>query len=127
MVPRGADGAVLVVDDEPTVAAVTAAVLRAAGYRVERASDGASAVAAAATDGLAAIVMDCDMPGVDGPEAARRIRAAEAGAPRLPIVCYAGAPDRERCLAAGMDAVVAKPHASELAATLEGLGVRPGA
>jgi len=56
--------------------------------------------------------MDVQMPALDGLEAARRIRAAEAGHGRTPIIALtanAYAEDREACLAAGMDEIVMKP------------------
>ena len=72
--------------------------------------------------------MDVQMPGIDGLEATRQIRAAEAGARRTPIVALtanAYAEDREACLAAGMDDFLVKPLDRErLAAMLVELSER---
>ena len=74
------------------------------------------------------ILMDVQMPGIDGLEATRQIRAAEAGARRTPIVALtanAYAEDREACLAAGIDDFLVKPLDRErLAAMLIELSER---
>lgn len=97
--------------------------------------NGAQAVAAVAEDDVDVVLMDIQMPVMDGLEAARRIRAAEAGSTRhLPIVAltaHAMAGDRERCLDAGMDAYVTKPFNAEtlgaaLATVTGANGAAPG-
>lgn len=113
---------VLLVEDNPVNRKVATAMLERLGCRVEIACDGAGAVAAvshlrgspeAETD-FDVVLMDCQMPGVDGYEATRRIRASEAAGQldRTPIVALtanASSDDRERCIASGMDDHVAKP------------------
>ena len=72
------------------------------------------------------VLMDVQMPQLDGLEAARRIRAAEAGEARTPIVALtanAYAEDREACIAAGMDEILTKPlDPARLAETLAAVG-----
>jgi CheY-like chemotaxis protein/HPt (histidine-containing phosphotransfer) domain-containing protein len=109
---------VLVVEDNVINAAVAQTLLEKAGYRVRVASDGEEAVAACAEERFAVILMDAQMPVLDGVEAARRIRANEAaeGRPRTPIVALsANAMDGMRALytEAGMDDSVAKPFRAE--------------
>jgi len=102
---------VLVVDDHAPNLEVARDLLQTAGVQVWLASSGAEAVATAAAQRFDAIFMDMRMPGMDGMEATRRIRAAET-ARRVPIIALTAnvmAPDRERCLAAGMDDFVGKP------------------
>jgi two-component system sensor histidine kinase/response regulator len=104
---------VLLVEDNAINREVALAMLETLGCEVETAEDGASAVEAASRGRFDVILMDCQMPGMDGFTATRRIRELEAGrGPRTPIVALtanAMTGDRERCLAAGMDDFVAKP------------------
>ena len=102
---------VLVVDDHAPNLDVASALLHSVGVRTQLASSGPEAIQAAAAQRFDAIFMDMRMPGMDGMEATRRIRAAAQG-PRVPIIALTAnvmAPDRERCLAAGMDDFVGKP------------------
>jgi CheY-like chemotaxis protein/two-component sensor histidine kinase len=115
--PAGASLAVLVVEDNDINQEVARAMLEAAGHRVEVAGDGAEALKKHAAQRYDCVLMDCQMPGMDGYEATRRIRALEAerGAGRVPIVALtanAMSGDRERCAAAGMDDFLAKPFDS---------------
>ncbi len=109
-------GHVLLVEDNVVNREVARAALESFGLRVSVAENGLKALEAVAGEAFDLVLMDCQMPEMDGFEATRRIRAAEAsGAPgtrRLPIVAVtAGAVDgdRERCLVAGMDDYLAKP------------------
>jgi len=95
-------------------AEVTRAVLQHYGVEVVMAGDGAQAVTEHARQRFALILMDCQMPGMDGFEATRRIREAESasGAARTPVVAltaHALAGYREQCLQAGMDDYLTKP------------------
>ncbi|HUG53373.1 MAG TPA: response regulator [Vicinamibacteria bacterium] len=113
---------VLVVEDNAINRAVAVRSLERLGYRAEAARDGAEALQKFAPGAYAAVLMDCQMPVMDGYEATARLREREAGLSHTPVVAMtAGAMpgDRERCLAAGMDDYVAKPVAVEdLAASL---------
>ncbi|MGE0710529.1 MAG: ATP-binding protein [Planctomycetota bacterium] len=104
---------VLVAEDSAVNREVVRRLLELRGHRVEVAHDGREAIARAARERFDVILMDLQMPEVDGFEATARIRAreAESGA-RTPIVALTGhalAGDRERCLAAGMDDHLPKP------------------
>ena len=82
------------------------------GYETCVVSDGQQAVDAFRTGSYACILMDCQMPEVDGYEAAAQIRSIEGGLRHVPIVAmtaHAMKGDREKCLMAGMDDYVSKP------------------
>jgi CheY-like chemotaxis protein len=116
---RSQPARVLLVDDNPVNLEVAAELLRAVGLEVLLADDGAQAVALAAQRQPALILMDMQMPGMDGLAATRTIRAqpATAGAPHLPILAMtanAFGEDRQACLDAGMDDHIAKPVDPEM-------------
>jgi len=103
---------VLVVEDNTTNQMVATGLLSKLGYQPEVVSDGRQAVEAVRRNRYLAVLMDCNMPVMDGFEATLAIRAGEGGAGRVPIVAMtAGAMvgDRDRCLAVGMDDYVSKP------------------
>jgi CheY-like chemotaxis protein len=102
---------VLLAEDNPVNQKVASALLERLGCRVEIASSGAEAVRMLEQFPFDLVLMDCQMPEMDGFEATRRIRRL-GGAGRLPIVALTAAAlpeDRERCFAAGMDAYLTKP------------------
>jgi CheY-like chemotaxis protein len=114
---------ILVVEDNPINQQVALRILSRLGYRADLATNGAEAAAAVATGEYAAVLMDCQMPEMDGYAATRRIRQAEPVGTRLPIVALT-APvqpeDRRRCLAAGVDDYLTKPiRAWDLAGALD--------
>ncbi|MCK6488455.1 MAG: response regulator [Planctomycetes bacterium] len=110
--------AVLVVEDDPTSRHATTLMLQTLGCRPEAAADGDQALGAIERQRFDLVLMDCRMPGRDGYETTRAIRARPS-APPLPIIALTAnvfTEDRRRCLAAGMDGFLAKP------CTLEALG-----
>lgn len=116
-------GRVLVAEDNPVNALLVEAMLRRAGLAVELVEDGAQAVDRWEQGAPDLVLMDCQMPLLDGFAAARAIREREArqGRPRVPIVALtanAFDSDRERSLAAGMDEHLAKPFREDELRTL---------
>ncbi|GAA5148071.1 response regulator [Nocardioides marinquilinus] len=112
-------GRVLVVEDNPINQLVAEGVLTRLGYEVVMADNGAEGVAAVADDpgGFAIVLMDCQMPVMDGFNATRAIRAVQTDGPRTPIIAMtaaAVAEERDRCLEAGMDDFLTKPIDVEL-------------
>jgi PAS domain S-box-containing protein len=123
----------LVAEDNEMNQFVTQETLKRAGCTSDIACNGAQAVETFRERDYDAILMDCQMPDVDGFEATRRIRSIESSSPvarRIPIIALTAeaiAGDREHCLAAGMDGYVSKPiTASHLFAELARLASRKG-
>jgi CheY-like chemotaxis protein len=114
---NGAGLAILVAEDNEINALLARALLTRLGHRPTIATSGDAAVEAwlsarAAGEPYALVLMDVHMPGSDGLSATRRIRAAEAGGARTPIIALTANAldeDRDACLAAGMDAFLTKP------------------
>jgi signal transduction histidine kinase/CheY-like chemotaxis protein len=105
-------GRVLVVDDDEINRLVAVDLLTELGYPSDTAWTGAEAVSKATTRRYGAILMDCQMPDMDGYEATRQIRALPEPASNVPIIAltaHALTGDRERVLAAGMDDYTTKP------------------
>ncbi|MGA2230302.1 MAG: ATP-binding protein [Tepidisphaeraceae bacterium] len=118
----------LVAEDNEMNQFVAQETLKRAGWTCKIVGDGSMAVEESAKGRYDAILMDCQMPGMDGFEATRRIRrreAAEVNRRHMPIIALTAEAiegDRERCLAAGMDGYVSKPiDAGELFATVSSL------
>jgi PAS domain S-box-containing protein len=110
--PSGSRGRALVVEDNLVNQEMARTMLEMMGFDVITASNGRDGVAAAADPTLVLILMDCQMPVMDGLAAARAIRAAEPEGRHVPIVALTGNAmpgDREACVAAGMDDYLAKP------------------
>jgi CheY-like chemotaxis protein len=114
--------AALIVDDNPMNREVTAALLAAQGFDTLTATNGAEAIERLLDRDFDLILMDCQMPVMDGIEATRRIRAlpsARAGVPIIGLTGQSDEGDRETGLAAGMSDYLVKPVApSALRATL---------
>ncbi|MBV9269064.1 MAG: response regulator [Acidobacteriaceae bacterium] len=114
---------VLLAEDNAINQKISTKLLQQLGCTVVLAVDGEEAVRLSSERSFDCIFMDCQMPKVDGYQAARAIRRAEAGRPRVPIIAltaHAMRGDREICLAAGMDDYLSKPvRKADLARVLE--------
>jgi signal transduction histidine kinase/DNA-binding NarL/FixJ family response regulator len=110
---RSRRGRVLVVEDNPINALVAERMLEHLGARVDRADDGPQALERWSPGSHDLVLMDCQMPGMDGFEVTAAMRGRETAAgQRVPIVAltaHAMPGDRERCLDAGMDDYLSKP------------------
>ena len=105
---------VLVVEDDPLNQTIICRLLGHAGYRVSAVSDGLSALAAVREQAVDLVLMDWQMPDIDGVEVTRRLRAGAAGeagrqVPIVALTANAFAEDRATCLAAGMNDFLTKP------------------
>jgi two-component system, sensor histidine kinase len=124
VVPRNGP-LVLVVEDNAVNREVAVGMLENLGYRAETAANGMLALEAVSEGSYAAVLMDCQMPVMDGLSATTEIRRREArsGAARVPIIALTANAlegNRERCLAAGMDDFLTKPFTQlKLAQLLE--------
>jgi CheY-like chemotaxis protein len=109
---------VLVVEDHAPNVLVTSSFLEKFGFAVDVAGDGVEAVDRVSAASYGLILMDVQMPGMNGYDATRQIRAIEKETGRTPayiigMTAHAFLADRERCLACGMDDYVAKPFDPE--------------
>ena len=103
---------ILLADDNPVNCRLAMLMLEKAGHQIDVVNDGALAVEALVGKAYDLVLMDVQMPGVDGLEATRRIRALPGERARVPgiaVTADAMAGDEQRCLAAGMDDYVTKP------------------
>ncbi len=116
---------ILLVEDNPANQKLAAYILEKRGHQVDMAGDGRQGLVMAQQNKYDAILMDVQMPVMDGHEATKAIRAWEGDRSHVPIIAltaHAMKEDRERCLAAGMDGYLSKPiDGNELIALLESL------
>jgi two-component system OmpR family response regulator len=118
---------VLVVDDDPKLSAVLQRGLAEEGYAVDVAADGTEAVWLGTEGSHDVVILDVMLPGCDGFQVCRRLRAAQVWAPVLMLTARTAVDDRVRGLDAGADDYLIKPFSfGELTARLRAL-VRRGA
>jgi PAS domain S-box-containing protein len=123
----------LLAEDNAANQAVVRMLMFKLGHAVEVAGNGQQALALLADQTYDGVLMDCQMPLVDGYEATRRIRSGRlagvnAAIPIIALTAYTMADDRLKCLGAGMNDYVAKPvRADELVAALQRCGLAVGA
>lgn len=104
------DGArVLLAEDNPTSRMVTEALLKKLACHVDTAIDGREALQKARANEYDIVFMDCDLPLMDGFQAAQRIRRSDDELPIVALTASTEQADRERCLAAGMNDSICKP------------------
>jgi CheY-like chemotaxis protein/HPt (histidine-containing phosphotransfer) domain-containing protein len=126
-VPPAATSAlrILLVEDNPANQKLAAYILRERGHTVDIAGNGEEGWRMAIESTHDVILMDVQMPGMDGLDATKAIRAREDGGRRVPIIAmtaHAMEGDRERCLAGGMDGYLSKPiNGREMIALVESL------
>ena len=128
--PPSRRAAVLVAEDNQTNERIVRAILERAGHEVIAVNNGRRALEELARRPFDVVLLDVQMPELDGFETARRIRSgAVPGRERVPLVALTAqaiAGDRERCLAAGMDACLSKPvDRAELIKTVQQLAPAP--
>jgi two-component system OmpR family response regulator len=125
--PDGPPVRVLVVDDEPALTELLSMALRYEGWEVHTAPDGPTALDIAATVPLDLVVLDVMLPGMDGWEVLRRLRAQVPAIPALFLTARESAQDRALCFAAGGDDHMGKPFSlTELVTRLTRLLHRAG-
>jgi PAS domain S-box-containing protein len=132
-VPGGPGGLrLLVAEDNAANQLVARLTLEKMGHEVVIANNGREALEKLAAERFDAVLMDCQMPEVDGYEATQRLRAGEVpgadkAVPVIALTAYALPGDRARCLAAGMNEYVTKPlSAEQLRQALARCGIDPG-
>jgi two-component system sensor histidine kinase/response regulator len=117
--PAGSGLRILVVEDDSTNRVLATNILKRNGYAIAIAKDGLEAVEMCSRDAFDLILMDVQMPNMNGLEATKAIRkleeVSERHTPILALTAHAMDGDRERCIDAGMDDYMSKPiHAKEL-------------
>jgi CheY-like chemotaxis protein len=129
--PEPSGPSLLLADDNEVNQVVTVEMLRRRGYQVDVVENGLEAVEAAERKAYAAVLMDVQMPVMDGYAAASELRSRENRGRHVPIIAltaHSAAGERERCLAAGMDEFLTKPvRPEDLTAALERLVDEPSA
>jgi two-component system sensor histidine kinase/response regulator len=112
---------ILVVEDNPVNQKVAVGQLRGLGYEADVVGSGGEALQAVRDHVYDLILLDCQMPDIDGYEVARTIRQMEEGKRRIPMVAmtaHAMEGEREKCIAAGMDDFLTKPVSMQRLSTV---------
>ena len=118
---RQASAAILLVEDNEINRMLATTILDRLGHRTTVASDGGQAVALCARQRFDLVLMDMQMPVLDGLQATAQIRALDSPMRRVPVIALTANAlrgDRERCLEAGMDDYLSKPFSSEQLAAM---------
>ncbi|WP_309650453.1 response regulator [Nocardioides sp.] len=119
----GSRGHVLVVEDSFTNQLVAVGILESLGYSTDVAGNGLEALEALERSSFGAVLMDCQMPEMDGYDATREIRRREGATRRTPVIAMTASVtegERQRCLEAGMDDYLSKPvHPRDVGAMLD--------
>ena len=123
---------ILIADDDPSIVRLLADRFSLMGFKVETASNGRQALRRVRQGGVDALIVDIQMPELDGIEATQQIRQAEkttvGHVPIVAMTAHAMAEDRGRCLEAGMDDYLSKPiNRKELLAALARQGANRAA
>ena len=122
---------VLLAEDNPVNVKLEMRLLERLGMQVTWAANGQEALRRLAAERFDIVLMDCQMPEMDGYEATRALRRGDAGVldtdvPVIALTAHALASDRERCYAAGMDDYVTKPIDPRRLAAVMGQLIHPG-
>jgi two-component system sensor histidine kinase/response regulator len=120
---------ILLAEDNPVNQQLAVTLLEKQGHAVTVACDGGQVLAALEREAFDVVLMDVQMPGMDGLEATRRIRDKEGSGPHIPIIAmtaYAMKGDCERCLSAGVTSYLTKPiHGADLIRALAAIVLAP--
>ena len=101
---------ILLVDDDPRMQTLGRKVLERQGYRVVIAANGDEAAAAAGAEPFDLVLMDLEMPRIDGHQALKLVKERQPSLPVVAVTAYAMVGDSERCRQEGFDDYLSKPY-----------------